>query len=401
MRPTKTSYSLSSPVQRTSSSISIRLCRWIFVACALLTVCFGIAKVQMLRAYPPGYAQNGFNSYEGFVSGDGFSYRSELIRDWLVGDDRGGEKLQAYLAEGGHPNSILVSTLVGATSIVTQSIPWTFVGWSSLALIIQALLVVSIARSLRDAHEKQSSPRSATHWVMGSLFLGHCLAIRTAGQLHIDPFCGAAMLGAAALSLRITDHFRWSTGAGLFLVQVLGVFTKASYLPALAIPALVLKLRGGSWSRSCLATGIFGLLPLAIMLSFVELVPGGDTAGRDFGQFLNAWHLSSQELQHFAVEMLLLFQFWPILLIGCRRHLGGGIPILTCALLILISTWIFKLPAVPRLYLPVLGLGLAGASHATSRLVEHRLALPALLAVLLANYGVAVFGTFGFLLTSS
>lgn len=376
------------------------LYRWLFCACALLTLSFGIAKVQMLRAYPPEYAQNGFNSYEGFVSGDGFSHRSELIRDWLVGNDKGGEKLQTYLANGGHPHSILVPTLVGATSIVTQSIPWTFVGWSSLALIVQALLVVSIAKSLQDAPGEKSGSSSPAHWILGSLFLGHCLTMRTAGQLHIDPFCGAAMLGTTALSIRFAARSRASTGAALVLVQVLGVFTKASYLPALAFPAIVLRFGGGgkSWSRSIAAMLTFGALPLAVMLLFVELVPGRDAAGKDFGEFLHAWHLSPKDLGHFAIEMLLLLQFWPVLLLARRRHLGRGGPILICALLVLLATWVFKLPAVPRLYLPVLGLGLAGAGGALSGLLENRRALFVLAAILLANYGVAVYGTFGFLL---
>lgn len=364
----------------------------------LLTLGFGIAKVQMLRAYPPDYAKNGFNSYEGFVSGDGFSHRSALVRDWLLGDDEGATELRAYLSDGGHPNSILVPTLVGATAILTKSIPWTFVGWSCLASVAQALLIVSIARSLLPGSREREGPRSAAPWVLGSVFLGHCLAIRTAGQLHLDPFCSVAMLATVALSLRLAQRRNGATGAVLFLVQCLGLFTKASYLPALAIPFVIMKLKGQSWLRCFVAMLVFGVFPLAVMLTFVEFVPGRDTAGRDFGQFLAAWHLSPRELRHFAVEMLLLFQFWPIVLIARRRRVGSGTPILMCALLVLVSTWVFKLPAVPRLYLPVLGLGLAGCAGVVSDLLHHRFAFPAFVAVLLANYGVAVWGTFGFML---
>jgi len=284
---------------------------------------------------------------------------------------------------------------------VTASIPWTFVGWSCVALIVQALLVVSLARSSleRPTREPPTSPtHEGTPWIVGCLFLGHCLTMRTSGQLLLDPFCGALVLGAAAASLRLVEGFRGAWAALLFLIQVLGAFTKVSYLPALAIPALVLKVKGASWPRALSAGVVHGAVPLALVLVFIALVPGRESAGRDFAHLANAWRLSPQELRHFAIEMALLFQVWPLVLFVRRRQLLSGRALLACAALVLASTWAFKLPAVPRLYLPVLGLGLAGAAGAVDGWLGARRARVGLVVLIAANYAVAIWGTFRVLL---
>lgn len=377
-------------------SMTVGFYRRLFVLCACLTIVFGVAKVQMLRKYPPEYAQKVGNSYEGFVSGDNYSLRAAYIKEWLQGDDPGGKRLRKFLSKDAHPNSILVPSLVGATAILTKSIPWTFVAWASLALLIQALLVVHVARfSLGPEIDPDSA---VSPWGLGALFLGHCLAMRTASQLHLDPFCGALMLGTVAISLRLTTNSSKTTPLALFLVQMMGAFTKASFLPALAMPAIIVGWRQRSWSRFFIAAFVYGVIPMALMLLFVELVPGRKSVGRDFGRFLEAWQLSPKELLHFAVEMVLLFQFWPIVLFVRRQRLGGGALVLACALLVLLATWAFNLPAVPRLYLPVLGLGLAGMGCAVSELLLSRRAGQAVLVVILANYLVATWGTFGFLM---
>jgi hypothetical protein len=174
-----------------------------------------------------------------------------------------------------------------------------------------------------------------------------------------------------------------------------GLFTKVSYLPLLAVPALVVVVREKNYRLAVRAGVLFALLPLLPVALYLSVVPGASSASRDFEHFINAWRLSLSELQHFSIEMVLLFQFWPVLMyLAWQRRDGMTRAILLSAGVVVLSTWAFKLPAVPRLYLPSLAMAVAGSGPAIVATIQRPITIPLVALVALANYSLMIVGTF-------
>lgn len=93
------------------------------------------------------------------MSLDQFGLRADLFRRWFVGEDPGGRELRAFVESHPHPNALAVPALVGAVAIVMGSVPLTFIGLAVLALVVEVVLVVLLAR--RVVREWARSPGDA------------------------------------------------------------------------------------------------------------------------------------------------------------------------------------------------------------------------------------------------
>jgi hypothetical protein len=121
------------------------------------------------------------------------------------------------------------------------------------------------------------------------------------------------------------------------------------------------------------------------------------SATKDFEHFWASWRLGADELKHFGIEMLLLLQFWPILaLVSVNRGGRFAKAALASALLIFLSTVSFRLPAVPRLYLPVLAILASAVSPAFLSWPRHtkKYGIITVAIVCSANIAAMIAGTF-------
>ncbi|MFQ5507153.1 MAG: hypothetical protein ACE5F1_20475, partial [Planctomycetota bacterium] len=224
--------------------------------------------------------------------------------------------------------------------------------------------------------------------------------IRTTAQLYLDPFCA---LCATLLVLELPGWIRQPDrprGARIVALQVLGLFLKISYLPMLAVPALA-TIVAGRFSgpaprkdrRALRAICLFGLLPLLPWISFLSLGPGSGSFLREPTHLLASWNLRGHQLANFAFEMLLLFQVLPLFLL-VRRGVGPRIQktVVVALACMLLATWAFKLPPIPRLYLPVLGFLVALAAPAIQHTLEGARLRAFVGAYLVLNYAAAIYG---------
>ena len=183
------------------------------------------------------------------------------------------------------------------------------------------------------------------------------------------------------------------------MIQVLGLFTKNSYLPFLIAPAILVWLRGPAprWPAIGNSLAVFAGVPALLATAFVWSVPGIQAAGSDAVKLFASWDLSGDKLLHFAVEMVLLFQLLPLLLVLRFQHTPApperlGVAVLWIALVYTLALWSFGLPAVPRLYLPTLFVGMAVLTSGLEGLGSHRLGGWLLAGHLAANYGIGIVG---------
>ena len=366
-------------------STPIRRYRAFAVITLLLTLALGTAKLALQKAHPPAYAVSSGQVYEGFVSIDYYSQRAARLLGKLP-DDR-----QAWLNQRDqlHPTSWLVPMIVAMVAALIGSIPIAFAACAIAALLAEAYLIFQIVR-------QASTNNSAHAYLAVAAFLSHITTCRTAGQLYLDHFSTLLTLYSLSLALRWTQK---NTGAlTLYITNALGLFTKASFLPTLAVPALATFILNPPRriSRTIHAASVFGLLALAPACIF--LAAQGFWAHdkvNDLQHLAHSWNLSTKQLQHFAIEIALLFQWIPVALIYLRRHISGpGKVALYCALTFLLSTWAFGLPAIPRLYLPALALLIVAIFHSSSYALSTRTIFRILLPVAAINYVIAGYGIY-------
>ena len=389
-----------SPVDAAAGERPGRGLTGLLALCVLLTLAMGAIKVFAQKASPPDYALNPSNSYEGWVSIDGHSHRAARIHAWLRGADGGGSALLDHLRHDRHPSSLAVPVLVAGGALFTGSIPASFLLLSLAAVVLQLLLVGRIAARLAPG------AGGGVPLLAALLAAGHCLTIRTAGQLQLDPFAAVLASAVALLCIARARKPRAGSAGLLLLVQVLGVFTKTSHMPLLAAPALsgflMLSLSGSPWRERlrCAALDLlrYALLPALLYVGWLGWLSGAGSISKEVDQLTGYFALRPRELLGFAVEMALLFQAFPLLLWLRRRVLSrADLCVLAALACTLIGTWIFKLPAVPRYYLPALGF-LAAASAPALAGLPPRASRPALLALyLLGNYAVATWSLLGHL----
>lgn len=360
-------------------------------ACILLTLGLGIAKVFVQRAHRPSYL-HAAHVYHGWPSIDGHSLKAERIRTWMTGGDPGAASLREFLSDEGHPSSLVVQTAVAALSLFVGSIPVTFMLLSALAFCLQIALVVRLAW-LCAGEVRPWVPALA-----GILAAGHVLSVRTAAQLHLDPFCALIATAVLVATLEQAREPRRGRAAWLGVLLTLGLFTKISLLPLLAVPPLVLAARApGRRLATLVRAGLaFSLPPLVIWGAALWLVTGGGPTTTEPGHLLKTWELDARQLRNFGIEMVLLLQAFPVLLLLRRREWSADERAVGMVLILLLAaTWAFRLPAIPRLYLPTVGLMAVLGAAQLAQLLPPRLVSTVVALYLLANYGLGIVGLLG------
>lgn len=337
--------------ERTGNPRLLRFVKWALPICCLLTIGLGLVKDLLQKSHPPSWVANKpWELYDGFVSIDGHAAMARGVRDWFAGTDPGGERVRAMFAGEMHPSAVVVPALVAALDLVVRSIPVSFILLSSLAVLLNAILAGMVVREL----DPDCTPELP--WLASLIVIAHCLTIRTSGQLLLDPFCALFATGAMLLATRWIRIGGAATAGFLIIIQICGIFTKISYAPMLMVPpvAVFFLERESRLGRTALAATMFTIVPAAAWAIFVEWLTGSiRSSDREAGHLLNSWHFNAGELIHLAVEMLLLFQgFAAVLLFRARRELGVAKIAGITLFFVLVSTWSFHLPAVPRLYLP-------------------------------------------------
>jgi hypothetical protein len=314
-----------------------------FLAAALL---LGATKLELQRRSPPAWAAPPIHRFKGWVAIDGLAARAA----WLRAELAPGAAAQTPRPDVAlHATAWLVPLAVALASFVTGSIPLAFALLSGLASALQVLLVGRLARRLDPGR------RAEVGWLAALAAAGHCLTMRTAAQLTLDPFCAAWTTAHLLVSLRWAERRRATDLAALVLLATSGLFLKSSFLPALAFPLLCALLHGERAPLRLLGLGaLTALVPLALALLFQAFLLPHTGAADDLAHFARAWRLDPRQLRQFALEMALLFQLYPALLLRSRL-VPGERPAATALGLFLASVWAFGLPAVPRLYLPALG----------------------------------------------
>ena len=362
---------------------------WFFVACLFATVGLGLAKTWRQSQAPPAWAQRG-HLYHGFVAIDGHADRAELMRDWLRGDEGAAERLRENVFDPlRHQTSLLVQFLVALASLAVGSIPLAFLLVSGLALLATTWLVARLAFVLAPEPVAGASAQ-----VAAIAFLAHELTVRVTMQLHLDAFvaCGAVL--AALLTRRWLVEGR--SGSALFVVHVLGVFCKSSFWPMLAVPALAaLVMRKGQRLRcAAVAALCFGALPLLVGVGYMALGPGLGATTSDVRTFSAVSGVAPGQRLGFALEMILLCQWLPLLYIARKVTLRGAQPVWVALLVVLAVILVLHLPVVPRLYWPMVALGATLAGPALVAGTSPRAAGRLVLGFVLANYAFATAAVF-------
>ena len=375
---------------------------FVFWLCVVLTSGYGVAKLFLQRAHRPDFARTRANQYEGFVALDDYATRAALIRGWLVGEG-GLDPVFEKAKSGFHPASLLIPAAVAVVSLVLPSIPLSFALLSLAALITTAWLAGRVARRLDtddppDGTGATGAPgasgRAATGWIAATLVVGHCLAMRTAAQLHMDPFCN--LWAVCVVACCLMDRARRSLPVRLVLFAFLatGPLVKISLLPLLAVPALV-RLWDDGWRRpqGAVRDGLlFGLAPLGLWIGVLWGMDGLHLLFDDMHDQATQFGFDLAYAKNFAVEMALLFQIFPLLLVLRGPEPGKELPVWLALGIILLATWGFRLPAIPRLYLPVMSmLAILAAPRWRARL-GPRWGGRLLALYLVGNYAVAVLG---------
>jgi hypothetical protein len=268
--------------------------------------------------------------------------------------------------------------------LAVGSIPLAFAALSAAAALASALVAGRLARDL------QPELGPPVRWLAATLAIAHVSCIRSAAQLQMDPFCNLWTIACVALALRLRAGGGPAARVALGVLLVSAPLVKISLFPLLALPALAALLGPGEQRvRASITAGlVYGCLPLAVWL-LVLLGIGALHAGfEDLRDQATQFTVDARYLLGFGLEMALLFQAFPLLLAlrPPRRH---ELLVVLALALILLATWGFRFPAIPRLYLPLTSLFAVLAAPRLLALLPRR--WPQVLALFLAlNYGLGV-----------
>jgi hypothetical protein len=210
----------------------------------------------------------------------------------------------------------------------------------------------------------------------------------------MDPFCSLWVAGFVLLLLRWREESGRGLELGMLALLCGAMWVKISLLPLLALPVLVLIFDGRWRAPLCLLRPalLFGALPFVWWLATLWAIDGLHKILDDFRDQAAQFNFTGNYLDRFAIEMLLLFQLFPLVLLLRALEPRRERALWVALGLILVATWGFRLPPIARLYLPIPALMAAIAvPRLFARLGERALSL-VLAAYLLGNYGVAVLG---------
>ncbi len=361
-----------------------------------LTLVLGVFKLVHQREHPPEWARNEANSYAGYVAIDGYGKRAETLRDVLRSGEGVDALVDVFRVEH-HANVVVTPLAVAVVALATGDVVPAFVLVAALALLVTALAVIGVSREIALGFNSRDRGREQVVWVTAVLFLSHVLVVRTAVQLELDGVHTALVALATLVSLRCTRTQKYGSGAVLLaLIHTAGLLNKYAYLPALAIPAVVDVVCGSRHPGRALLFAFFSAAPAIFVLGlWVRMVAGTTGTVGDFQHLASVWQLDWKQLAHFALEMLLLLQAWPVLWWFARDEQSlRERALLACLALWLLSVWVFRLPAVPRLYLPSAVLLAAAAGAFVARRWDVPRVRTAFYALVALNYLAAIAGLF-------
>lgn len=349
----------------------------------VLSTSYGLVKLQIQRTHPPPFATGPANTFDGFVAIDGHVARARLFELSYTGAEDAREALAGELRSGYHPNALLVPAAVGLVAALTGSVVTVFGIASGLAMLLTVLGVARLAG--------QHGFPPGQQFVAVMIFLAHTLVFRTACQLHLDPFCCMFTVWVMSLSLAACRRPTLAGIGVLTLVLTGAQLVKVSTLPLLAVPAVyAIAIHGLRSTRTLvLALGppaLTSTAVLALLLSTGSL----ERLGVDFEHLAASHDFRRSHLTHFAVEMVLLFQLFPLLFArrpASRTHAATY----AVGALILAGTWATGLPPIPRLYLPMVPVIAIACAPFWERVFGSRARL-ALRGYLAANLAVSAIG---------
>lgn len=360
----------------------------LLVVCVIATLALGVAKLFVQRAHPPVWATGGIHTHEGFISIDQYCERSELFRAWLAGEDPGGAELLEHLRVRGHATAVLVPGLVALLGLVTGSIVFSFALLSGAAFVAQVVLVGRLARRLVPG-----APRVAG-LVAATLVASHVDSARTAAQLILDPFTAAFATLVVLATLRWLE--RRDVGSALaMLAAVYGASSvKLASLAVLAAPPLVALVCARGKRKSAVVVGLAaGILPLLTLFAYARFALERPMFSAELVEMWSRNIPTRKSLQNFLVEMALLLQFVPFVLLGRARAIGReALGTLLVAGTFWLSVASIGLHDDARLYLPVLGLAVAGSTPSLLAMVPARWIVGATALFAAGNLAVAAVG---------
>lgn len=388
-------------VDRVASAPAVpsRLRYLLLPLCVALTLVLGAFKLSHQREHPPQWARNDANSYAGYVAIDGYARRAETLRDVVRSGGSVDALLDVFRADH-HANVVVTPVLVAFVSLapgLDGAIVPAFALVAFVALLVSALAVLGIARELETGFSSRDRGREQVAWIAVVLFLSHVLVARTALQLQLDGVHAALVALATLVSLRASRTQRFA-GAGvlLALIHTLGLLNKYAYLPALAIPLVVEVVAGSRNLGRALVLALACAAPAILALGFwVRTVAGPEGTVGDFQHLASVWTLDGKQVLHFAIEMLLLLQIWPLVLWMSRGERSAKErAMVACLVLLVVSVCVFRLPAVPRLYLPAVAPLAALAAAFVARRWDLARVRRGFYALVALNYAAAVAGVF-------
>lgn len=361
-----------------------RRAAWFAALCIVLALAFGLAKLLRQRASPPDWAI-GDNVYQGFVAIDGFAQRAEYVHRWLLEPDAGNlERITESLRYGLHPTSLVVPSLTAVIACTGLSIPWSYVAATWLLFFACLWMAVRLARQLGGDRAERAPLAVAVIVLLAS----HCLSLRTVGLLYQDWAVALAYLGAASASLVWARQPSAATTGKVVAWLVFGFFGKISFTPALLLPFLCAwaERRG---ARAFAVAAAIALLPVLAVVLFVLQLGSLSVLSRDTEHLLSTNEMSWSRVGAFVLETGLLLQFLPLLLYGERRALSReAMAMLLAAGCAFAASALWKLPLIPRLWLPVLVLAVPVAAVAMARPERRRWLVP----FALGNWAIGALG---------
>jgi hypothetical protein len=320
------------------------------------TAAVGIAKVLWQRTHPPAWATLApGHRFEDFLSIDGYSHRIAVIADWLASPGEKWPVLRAYLAADQHQTTMTVPTLAAMVSRLTGSIPWSFVA------VNLALCALSIALAMRlaaacCAPDTPAPLRSRIALQTGLVLALHCLTARTAALLIVDQGVVLAAVGTLLALCRWLETRSLRAMALASAGLTFGLFSKVNFLPFLAAPTIAAWLARDHRGQRLVVAAVATAVPVLLAIGWTQLVAGQHPLPHDVRHLLTTTKVTSSSALRFALEMVLLVQIAILLrpqpsAVASSR---GAKLVATTAGLYLLATAGFKLPTIPRLYLPFL-----------------------------------------------
>lgn len=312
---------------------------------------------------------------------DGYCDHAALFASWFRGEENAAVRLLEYARSDYHANSLLVPLLTGLVNVISgDSIEFSYRALSAVASL--GTLVI-LFRSLLPALGVEVVARFPAVLLVGT----HLFWVRSFFYPQTDPFVMLWMTALVALTLEPSEPRTPWRAAAVIGVLIAGLFTKLSFLPALAIipgwrvlhflmseasldkEQVLVLLR--KLSRDAVA---FILLPAGVFLGYQYWVGSIGLYAHEFDRMAT---LDTSAAYHLLCVVWLVAV--PGVLFGLREHPATRREKMLAAwvALYVVSLWYAHTSGWARFYLPILPVVIALAAPGLSRI--ERVAGPAML----------------------